>query len=241
MVATNQLLRMAAAAERSPLFIAWQAHKFNLVISTELLAELEAVIARPNTQRFLPFGRGQRSVARVRQRALFVVPASNAPHCRDPKDDVVIATAVAAQAEFIITADRDLRDDDNLRQILTQNNICPTTSSIYYPGDVATIDVRYNQMYLAMRSQDFETAYNYMSPTYRQLYTSEEFKKKHFFCTDGWCALHSKHLVAISDKNRATLYPRQYNFFNFYTGPVYKLIKVDGEWYFNRKSEFIMD
>ncbi len=105
---TNQLLRMAAAENRSPLFIVWSEHKFDLVISSGLLVELEEVIARPRTQQFLPFGRGQRFVNLIRQRALFVLPAADVPHCRDPKDDIVIATAIAAQAEVIVTADRDL-------------------------------------------------------------------------------------------------------------------------------------
>jgi hypothetical protein len=114
---------MAAAGDRSPLFVAWDEHKFNLVISTEMLTELEEVIARPKTQRFLTFGRGQRFVDLIRQRALFTIPATDAPHCRDPKDDIVIATAVAAQAEFIVTADRDLLEDEILRQNLAQHNI----------------------------------------------------------------------------------------------------------------------
>ena len=40
----------------------------------------------------------------------FVKPADTFPHCRDPKDDVVIATAVAAHAEYIVTNDRDLHE-----------------------------------------------------------------------------------------------------------------------------------
>ena len=36
------------------------------------------------------------------------------PHCRDPKDDMIIATAIAARADFIVTTDRDLLDDANL-------------------------------------------------------------------------------------------------------------------------------
>jgi len=120
---TNQLLRMAAAENRSPLFIAWREHKFDLVISSEMLIELEEVIARPKIQRFLPFGRGRRFVDLIRQRALFTVPAIDAPHCRNPKDNVVIATAVAAQAEFIVTADQDLLDDSTLQQNLAKYNL----------------------------------------------------------------------------------------------------------------------
>jgi len=41
---------------------------------------------------------------------MFVEPALSFPHCRDPKDDVVIATAVAAHAGYIVTNDEDLHE-----------------------------------------------------------------------------------------------------------------------------------
>jgi predicted nucleic acid-binding protein len=41
---------------------------------------------------------------------VLVTPASEFPHCRDPKDDPVIAMAVAANADFVVTTDRDLYD-----------------------------------------------------------------------------------------------------------------------------------
>lgn len=45
---------------------------------------------------------------------MFVTPAQAYPHCRDPQDDMVIATAVAAHADYLITVDKDLYDDANL-------------------------------------------------------------------------------------------------------------------------------
>lgn len=56
---TNQLIRMAAAGDRSPLLIAWRERRFELVMSAETLADLETVLARPKTQRFVPAGRGR--------------------------------------------------------------------------------------------------------------------------------------------------------------------------------------
>jgi len=53
-------------------------------------------------------------VARLKKWALFVTPVVDFPHCRDPKDDMIIATATAARADFIVTTDRDLLDDANL-------------------------------------------------------------------------------------------------------------------------------
>jgi len=44
-----------------------------------------------------------------RRRSTLVVPASlPGPICRDPDDDKVIATAIAADADVIITGDKDL-------------------------------------------------------------------------------------------------------------------------------------
>ncbi len=125
---TNQLLRMAAAGKQSPLLQSWRQRAFYLVISPQLLAELEEVMARPKTQRFLRFGRAKRFLNLLRERAIFVTPAANVPTCRDPKDDVVIATAVAAKASFIVTADRDLLDDEALQAALVAYNL-----QIVYP------------------------------------------------------------------------------------------------------------
>ena len=111
---TNHLLRIAAARERSPLFVAWRDRRFDLAMSESMLTELAGVMMRPKTQRFLPAEVGQRCLTDLQSRAIWVVPASEFPHCRDPKDDMVIATAVAARAHFIVTTDRDLLDDPRL-------------------------------------------------------------------------------------------------------------------------------
>ena len=64
-------------------------------------------------------------VEALRMRSRLVVPAAEFPHCRDPKDDIVIATAVAATADFIVTTDRDLLDDKTLIEALSKYNIHP--------------------------------------------------------------------------------------------------------------------
>ncbi len=38
--------------------------------------------------------------------------------CRDPKDDVYIALAIAAGAEYLVTRDDDLKDDVSIREHL---------------------------------------------------------------------------------------------------------------------------
>lgn len=82
-----------------------------MVSSPALLAELadvmgrakfDAILARTNTSR-------ERSLAEVRQLAEVVEPPPlPAPVCRDPDDDAVLALALAAGVDFIVSGDNDL-------------------------------------------------------------------------------------------------------------------------------------
>jgi putative PIN family toxin of toxin-antitoxin system len=104
--------------ERSPLFQVWEAHTFTWVISEPMLMEFINVTNRSKFQRLIrPLVRDAVAEA-LRTRALFVTPAAEFPHCRDSKDDVVVATAVAARPCYLVTSDRDLYDDPNLVTIL---------------------------------------------------------------------------------------------------------------------------
>ena len=109
---TNEMLRMATAwrAPVARMVSNWRDGRFELVLSIDLLAEFESVATRPQVRRFLPAVNTREFVTFVREWAIFVKPAETFPHCRDPKDDVVIATAVAAHAEYIVTNDRDLHE-----------------------------------------------------------------------------------------------------------------------------------
>ena len=93
-----------------------QAGTLAMVSSPALLAELAEVIgrakfdeilARSNTSR-------ERSLAEMRQLAEVIVPPPlPQPVCRDPDDDHVLACALAAQADLIVSGDADLL---NLRE-----------------------------------------------------------------------------------------------------------------------------
>ncbi len=117
---TNTLIRMASHGLDAPLFDAWHKRQSDVVFSKEIIAELEDVLNRPTIQRFIPRRRSQRFLAYIQKRALFVELAAEFPHCRDAKDDMVIATAVAAQASYLITADKDLYDDPDLLHAMRQ-------------------------------------------------------------------------------------------------------------------------
>ncbi len=113
-VDTNLLLRMAASGQQLPLYRAWRQREFTLVVSSAVVDEFAGVMERPKVQRFLSPGKGRAFVALLRSLALFIDPAVDFPSCRDPKDDIVIATAVAAAPCFLVTSDRDLYDDADL-------------------------------------------------------------------------------------------------------------------------------
>jgi putative PIN family toxin of toxin-antitoxin system len=111
-VDTNEMLRMASAWQTplAPMVSEWRNGRFEIALSPDLLAEFESVATRPSVRRFLPAVNVREFVAFARQWAIFVKPADTFPHCRDPKDDVVIATAIAAHAEYIVTNDGDLHE-----------------------------------------------------------------------------------------------------------------------------------
>jgi putative PIN family toxin of toxin-antitoxin system len=109
---TNELLRMAAAYKMSPLFVAWREGRFHLALSQEILKEMVDVAARPRTRHFLSPVRARNFVSLALSWARFFEPVTdpNMPHCRDSKDDIIIATAIAAHAQFIVTCDGDLHN-----------------------------------------------------------------------------------------------------------------------------------
>lgn len=82
-----------------------------LCVSMALLAELAEVIARPKfAQRILAAGIPAAALVQDYTRlAEIVEPAPlAAPVSRDPDDDVVLATALAARATLIVSGDQDL-------------------------------------------------------------------------------------------------------------------------------------
>lgn len=81
-----------------------------VVLSAEIVDEVQAVVARPAARRkfrTVP-GWDTEAVASTLQDAEIVIPAQMAPICRDPKDDKFLATALAGRAGYLISEDQDL-------------------------------------------------------------------------------------------------------------------------------------
>ena len=85
---------------------AWQAGQFTLVQSDPLLAEVDRTLAKPYFVQRLPAAERQDFLALLRRRAvitpLTVTVAGIATH---PEDDVVLATALSGNAQFVGTGD----------------------------------------------------------------------------------------------------------------------------------------
>ncbi len=83
----------------------------SLVSSPALLAKLADVIGRPKFDAILTRTNTSReqSLSEVRRLAEVIEPPPLAqPVCRDPDDDEVLALAVAAKVELIVSGDNDL-------------------------------------------------------------------------------------------------------------------------------------
>jgi len=102
---------------------ALDAGDLTLYISSEILLEVRDVLQRPKLrQRFptLPPGNVDNILQNIQSKSLliaFVPPVCSLP--RDPKDEPYLNLAIAAQASYLVTRDRDLLDlmaDTGFRQ-----------------------------------------------------------------------------------------------------------------------------
>lgn len=91
---------------------AWRDRRFVLVVSPLLLAELGDVLARPKFARWAADGRGAAYVAGFGARSEHQTDPveSPLPGVRDPDDDYLIALMLEAQADVLVSLDRDLLD-----------------------------------------------------------------------------------------------------------------------------------
>ena len=84
--------------------------RIELVSSPSLLAEITSVLTRERLRRYLSLDEAERFVADLASQTALSIDAPK-PHpaiCRDPADDYLVALALHAGAEAIVTGDRDL-------------------------------------------------------------------------------------------------------------------------------------
>ncbi|MCE2516032.1 MAG: putative toxin-antitoxin system toxin component, PIN family [Acidobacteria bacterium] len=88
------------------LYQAWLRNEIELVTSTAQLAELANVLARPRLHKFLDADEAEAIVENMHTRALVLAELPLVKLFRDPKDNPILATAIAAKADFIVSGDK---------------------------------------------------------------------------------------------------------------------------------------
>jgi putative PIN family toxin of toxin-antitoxin system len=103
----------------------WQANRFDVVVSIELLAELAEVLARPRLR--MKYGYSSEEVTAylrlITELANMVKVTGTLNLCRDPDDNVLIETAVLGQATHVVSRDEDIIRDTNVIQYLEKHGI----------------------------------------------------------------------------------------------------------------------
>jgi putative PIN family toxin of toxin-antitoxin system len=79
-----------------------------LLASDATLAELRTVLLRPGFDRYKPARERERLLATIEAKARLVQPAEEVRLCRDPEDDMFLAVALAADADWLVTVDKQL-------------------------------------------------------------------------------------------------------------------------------------
>ena len=107
-VLVRYLLRPSAAT-RQLIEDLWLEDVVTLVVSPELIAELENVLQRPKISRFVAAEDAAVLVHAVKARSVFLRPlAEILPFTRDPKDDKFVACGISGNAQYLISYDEDL-------------------------------------------------------------------------------------------------------------------------------------
>ena len=116
---TNLLVRaLIGGPGSSPLLQAWQAERIHLAVCQETLEELAEVLARPHLQRYFTQHDVQELLFLLRRHGQWLQIETQVKLCRDPKDDLLLNLAISAGARYLVSADKDLIDDDVLQETM---------------------------------------------------------------------------------------------------------------------------
>ena len=114
------------------------------------------------------------------------------------------------------------------------------------PGhqDRAVIAERYTQFNESFNNGNYELAYSFMSPDYRQAHTVTDFQSDFDFLAvlDGE-PLRPGYSIRLSGNNKASLTPDGplWGLGIVWSGYDFKLEKIEGVWYLTGEYEFYLD
>lgn len=106
---TNVLISAALSAQGAPHQLVQEVLQQGcLVFSESSFAELRTRLHRPKFDRYLSLDMRQALLHDFGASARWVDPGTITAYCRDPDDDVFIATALAAGLQCLVSGDKDL-------------------------------------------------------------------------------------------------------------------------------------
>ena len=88
------------------LYQAWLKGEIELVTSTAQLAEVAAVLARPRLRRYLDADEAAAIVENLDTRAVVLDAPPDVNLSPDPKDNPILAAAIAAKVDLIVSGDK---------------------------------------------------------------------------------------------------------------------------------------
>lgn len=123
---TNLLISAVIAPKGLPnkLIRAWKDAKFDLITSPYLLKEMDEISLRDKFGGYHLFKEQMVELIEAIKASSEIIPSlleeELSIHCRDPKDDKLLACATGANADYLVTGDQDLlvlNDNPALRKL----------------------------------------------------------------------------------------------------------------------------
>jgi uncharacterized protein len=106
---TNVLISAALSSKGKPnACLTWVLENAVLLVSADLLIELETRLARPKFNRYITEARCQSFVAALGLVGVHVPFSGSIRACRDPDDDKLLEIAVSGGGDVIVSGDQDL-------------------------------------------------------------------------------------------------------------------------------------
>jgi putative PIN family toxin of toxin-antitoxin system len=110
-VDTGVLIRYVirpSAAIKELIEVRWLGDQVQMVTAPELVKELESVLKRDTIQVLIQPEEGQALLDAIDLKAEILPPLGRIPpYTRDPKDDKFVACALAGDAGYVVTVDKD--------------------------------------------------------------------------------------------------------------------------------------
>lgn len=86
----------------------WALDNVTLIVSRELLEELESRLARPKFRKYLDSSQRRTVVADLALSTVQIEAPGMLKACRDPDDDKLLEIAIVGRADYLVTGDQDL-------------------------------------------------------------------------------------------------------------------------------------